>query len=256
VWLLEQNDFVKQWRSISMRRRVKMIGIEATLATRERAKALGLSFPRWERMMFDACLLDYRDLSRRAGKLSRLLEGNAHVWITTPGGTDLRLRLAGRVPEFSDGLATEKVAKDGGVVYLPPGFVGTTVDEKSAEGTVAYDSPIRFPEGTVEKLTLKLKSGRITSCDADSDIEVFGSVLRKTEGDVDRFSYFGIGLNPKMQLGFAQDDRVLGSVELNFGANQHRGGKNRGDRNWWGTVKRATIMVGGRKVMENGSMLV
>ena len=256
TWLLEQNDFVRQWTSISKRRRVKMVGIEATLATEERAKALGLDYANWRRMMFDACLLDYRELSGRAGRLRRFLKGDSWVRITTPRGTDLRLQLAGRTPEFSDGLATQQVARDGGVVYLPPGFVGTTVEETSAEGKVVYDSPIRFPEGRVEKLALQLKSGRIEGCTADSGVEAIRSVLRTTPGDVDRFSYFGIGLNPKIRLGYTQDDRVLGSVELNFGANRHRGGKNRGDRNWWGTVERATIIVGGRRVMENGKLLV
>lgn len=256
IWLLERNDFVKQWTSISKRRGVKMVGIEATLATEERSAALGLDFATWRRMMFDACLLDYRELSRRAGKLYRCLKGDSDVRITTPGGTDLRLQLASRTPEFSDGLATQQVAKDGGVVFLPPGFVGTTVDERSAEGTVVYDNPIRFPEGRVEELALELKSGRVEECAAGSGVEAIKRVLRATPGDVNRFSYFGIGLNPKMRLGYTQDDRVLGSVELNFGANQHRGGKNKGDRDWWGTVKRATIVVGGREVVKDGKLLV
>lgn len=256
IWLLEDNDFVKEWKKVSRRNRVKMVGIEASLATAERAESLGLDPATWRRMMFDACLLDYRDLSRRVRRLYRFLKGDAEVRIRTPGGTDLRLRLAGRTPEFSDGLATEQVAKDGGVVFLPPGSVGTTVDERSAEGKVAYDNPIRFPEGRVERLTLRLESGRVESYGAHSGAGAIRSVLRETRGDVDRISYFGIGLNPKMRLGYTMDDRVLGSVELNFGANQHRGGRNKGDRNWWGTVKRASIIVGGHKVMEDGRLLV
>ena len=41
LWFLENNNFVRQWKSIASARRVKMLGIEATLATEERAKALG-----------------------------------------------------------------------------------------------------------------------------------------------------------------------------------------------------------------------
>src|SRR3979490_1523481 len=41
-WVLEKNRLVRQWKAIARTRKVKMLGIEATLANPQRAKSLGI----------------------------------------------------------------------------------------------------------------------------------------------------------------------------------------------------------------------
>jgi hypothetical protein len=73
---------------------------------------------------------------------------------------------------------------------------------------------------------------------------------------VDRFAFFGFGLNPRLRHGFTQDDKVLGGFTIGFGRNQDKGGRNRADRDWWASMTQATVTVGGRIVMEAGNLPV
>ncbi|MDV3294132.1 MAG: aminopeptidase [Nitrososphaerales archaeon] len=256
IWFLEQNEFVKEWKSIATRRRVKMIGIEATLATKERARALGIDYRIYLETVFAGCIIDSHELGRRSKELASILGGRGVVRLTTPGGTDLRFDLDKRPVERSDGLVTEEDARKGRVVFLPAGATGTTVDEESAEGTIVYDNPIRMSNGTIEELTFQVRDGRVTKSAASRGLSVFKEYLSGEQGDGDRFAFFGFGLNPRLRLGCTQDDKVLGAVELNFGENQTRGGNNEGSRNFWGTVNGATVSVEGREIMRRGKLLV
>ena len=256
LWLLEDNNFVKEWKSIAARRRIKMVGIEATLATKERAKAFSIDFINYVRSMYDGCLADSLTMARQAKKLSSFLERKSLVRITTRAGTDLRFKLDERPVEVSHGLVTDEETKNGRVVFLPSGDVGTTVDEESAEGVVSYDGPIRRWNGTIEGLKIRVKDGRVTEYAASRGVDAFEEYLDSNGPDANRFAFIGFGLNPMLKRGYTQDDKVLGSVELNFGENESRGGKNRGGRNFWGTVSNANVTVDNRTVAKNGRLVI
>ena len=91
---------------------------------------------------------------------------------------------------------------------------------------------------------------------AERNQKVFERYLNEGKGDVDRFGFFGLGLNPNLRYGFTQDDKVLGSVEVNFGDNKGRGGKNNASAGWWACVSGATVTIDGTQVLENGRLLV
>ncbi len=255
LWFLENNNFVKQWKSIASARMVKMLGIEATLATEERAKALGLDYDDYRNVMFEGCLADYREIANHCRKLAQIIGGEAEVHVTTPRGTDFKFKLAKRSVDLGHGLADEKKAQAGRVTFLPAGGVEVTADERSAEGRVVYDVPIHTVNGPVENLTLTVENGRITESSASSHLQLFKRYLQG-KGDVDRFAFFGLGLNPKLRFGFTQDDKVLGSTIINFGNNQGNGGKNRAEGGWWGCMRHATIKIAGKPVMKEGKLLV
>ncbi|HLE64729.1 MAG TPA: aminopeptidase [Candidatus Bathyarchaeia archaeon] len=255
-WFFEKNRFVEQWKTIARQRKVRMLGIEATLATPERAKALGLDFEEWNRVMFDGCMADYLEVERHGKVLASLLSGEGEVHISTPHGTDFRFRLDSRPVDFSYGQATPEKVEKGDAVFLPSGGVGVTLDEGSGVGTVVFDLPVRTGEGTIEQLTLELEGGRVAHVSAERNQKVFERYLNEGKGEVDRFGFFGLGLNPNLRYGFTQDDKVLGSVEVNFGDNKDRGGKNNASDSWWACVSSATVTIDGTQVLKNGSLLV
>ena len=256
LWLLEDNSFVKEWKSITARRRVKMVGIEATLATKERAKAFATDFVNYVRSMYDGCLADSLTMARQAQRLSSFLGKKSLVRITTRTGTDLRFNLDERPVEMSHGLVTDEETKNGRVVFLPSGAVGTTVDEESAEGVISYDHPIRRWNGTTEGLKIRVKDGKVTEYAASRGADAFKEYLDSNGPDSNRFAFVGFGLNPMLKLGYTQDDKVLGSIELNLGENESRGGKNRGGRDFWGTVSNANVTVGNRTVAKSGKLVI
>ncbi len=259
VWLdtrYDKSRFAEQWARVARKNKVRMVGIEATLATPERAESMGLDLKEWRRVMFEGCTADPGEMASRGRALEPLMGGEGQVHMTTPFGTNLRFRLDKRPPDYSYGLATEEKAERGEVVFLPTGGIEVSAEEDSAEGRIVYDPLIRAGKSQVENLTFQVAQGRIKQFSARSGKEIFERYLREGSGDENRFAYFGFGLNPKLRHGFTQDDKVLGSTILGFGHSSAQGGKNVATGQWWASMTNATVTISGQKVMENGKLLV
>jgi leucyl aminopeptidase (aminopeptidase T) len=255
-WLLEDNNFVKAWRQIAKTNGVRMLGIEATLATPENAKALGLNYEEWRKIMFDGCTADYREIALHARRLAKIVGGEGETHLVTPHGTDFRFRLDRRPISDGYGLAEEEMVRKGRVVFVPAGGIEASAGEESGQGRIVFDAPILslVKEGRIEKLALEIRDGRITGYSADSNSAAFGRWLKEGSGDIDRFGFFGFGLNPKLRHGFTQDDKVLGGVTIGFGDNSDKAGKNRvaGGRHFWASMTGAIVTVDDNVIMDNG----
>jgi leucyl aminopeptidase (aminopeptidase T) len=260
IWLDERYDkstFAKEWATIARDHKVRMLAIEATLATPERAEVLGLNYEKWKEIMLAGCVADYHEVAKRERSLTSLLSGEEEVHITTPRGTDLRFRLDRRPVGVSDGLTSKEKAEKGMVTFLPAGAIEVSASEESAEGRIVHDVPLRVESGTLVGLTLQIKNGRIMEFTAEEHREVFEHHLQEGKGDNNRFAFFGFGLNPHLRHGFTQDDKVLGGVTVGFGDNENKGGRNRADgHEWWASMTRATVTIGETKVMRDGVLLV
>src|SRR6266581_7270020 len=258
-WFLEDNNFVKAWKKIAKASGVRMLGIEATLATPWIARALGLDYQAWRRIMFAGCMVDYHAIAERARRLAEIISGEGLVRVTTPHGTDFRFRLDRRPVDIGHGLADAERIREGRVVFVPAGGVEASADERSGEGVVVFDAPILslVKEGRIERLTLRVKNGRIAQHSAASNSNAFGRWVKKGSGAVDRFGFFGFGLNPRLRHGFTQDDKVLGGVTIGFGDNSDKAGKNKaGGRGFWASMTDATVTIDGRGIMRAGRLSV
>src|SRR2546428_8394121 len=206
--------------------------------------------------MFEGCTADPEEMTSRGRGLEPLLSGEGQVDVTTSFGTDLRFRLDKRTADYSYGLATEERAERGEVLFLPTGGIEVSAAEDSAEGRIVYDTSIRSGKGQVEGLTFQVSQGRVKQFSARSGKEIFERYLREGTGDENRFAYFGFGLNPKIRHGFTQDDKVLGSTIVGFGHSGAKGGKNVASGTWWASMTKATVTIGGQKIMEDGKLVV
>ncbi len=257
VWLdtrYDRSAFAERWSALAKARRVRMLGIEATLATPERAAALGLDYQEWREVMFGGCLVNYRLIARRATALATLLSRPNDVEITTPDGTTLHFSLGRRHAGGSDGIASPANAVAGRVTYLPAGAVEVAALEDSAEGTVVFDTPVRVGVQRTEGLTLEFEGGMVTRVTAKDGGEAFRRYLRDGTGGMARFGFFGLGLNPNLRHGFTQDDKVLGGVTIGLGDNTRKGGRNRASGEWWASVGGATVKIGGRTIVADGKV--
>ena len=204
-------------------------------------------------------MVDYHAIAERARRLAEIISGEGPVHITTPQGTDFRFRLDRRPVDTGYGLSDNEMVRKGRVVFVPAGGVEVSADEKSGKGVVVFDAPILslVKEGRIERLTLRVKNGRISQHSAASNSAAFGRWLKKRSGDVDRFGFFGFGLNPRLRHGFTQDDKVLGGVTIGFGDNSDKAGKNRaGGRGFWASMTEATVTIDGRVIMRAGRLSV
>ena len=209
--------------------------------------------------MFDGCMADYHEIAAKARILARIICGEGEARITTPHGTDFKFRLDRRPADDGYGLADQETVQKGRVVFIPAGGVETSASEDSGQGRIVFDAPILslVKEGRIERLTLKVKDGHILESSADSNSSAFHRWLKGGSGDIDRFGFFGFGLNPKLRHGFTQDDKVLGGVTIGFGDNSEKGGKNKSTpRGFWASMTQANVTIDGRAIMRDGSLLV
>jgi leucyl aminopeptidase (aminopeptidase T) len=257
-WLLEKNRFVKEWKAIAKARKVRMLGIEATMATPERARTIGLDYEEWRQIMFDGCMADHRAVSKRAKTLEKLIQSYGEVRIQTRHGTDFTFKLDNRPADSFDGVIRQDWVSQGRPSFLPAGGIEVSVDEQSGNGRVVFDKPIRslLREGIINRLTLTVSKGRIVNHSAGSQQQAFERWLKEGRGSVDRLAFFGFGLNPNLRHGFTQDDKVLGGVTIGFGDNSDKEGKNKADRGFWASMTGATVTIGNKHVMKDGKLLV
>ncbi len=259
VWLdtrYDRSTYAERWARIARANKVKMLAIEATLATPERARAQGLEYDDWRDVMFRGCMADHMAIAKRARRLTESMRGKGRVTVTTPSGTHLTFDLARRMVEVSDGISTSEMAEKGRIVFLPAGAVEVSVDEGSADGKIVYGSPVRMGNNIVEDLVLELEEGVTVDHAATNGSETFEQYLKGGGRDAARFSYFGFGLNPNLRHGFTQDDKVLGDLTLGFGGNKSMGGKNPANDQWWASITMATVKLDGRMLMADGRLVV
>ena len=247
VWYMSSNRYMEQWRRIAKENAVRMLGIEYCLATKERALALGINLPEWKTVMLNGCLANQNEIAANCEKISQKIEQGHEVTIQTPSGSKLRLRLLGRKVSKGDSVVDHKDAANGVVKFLPSGFVEVAADEDSLEGAAIFDSHIMAGKERIEKLVLEFKHGKIARYHSQSGIDCFRRYLSSGQGDVDKFAFFGVGLNPGLRHGFTQDDKVLGGVTIGIGGNEDKGGKNRtaGNTHWWASMTQGTVHVDG-----------
>lgn len=258
TWFLEHNKFVEQWKTIAKARKVRMLGLEATLATPEKAETLGLDYEEWRRIMYGGCMIDYGAVRERARALKKLMQTDDGVHVTTPHGTDFRFKLVNRPVDSFDGILGEDWVSQGRPGFLPAGGIEVSADEASGQGKIVFDQPILslLTEGRIDRLTLSVLGGRIVKCSANTHQLAFERWLEKGKGDVNRLAFFGFGLNPNLRHGFTQDDKVLGGVTIGFGNNTDKAGKNKADRGFWASMTAATVTIGKKQLMKDGNMLV
>ena len=254
VWYFDSNKYLESWRKIAQENSVRMLGIEYCLVTKERAQALGLNCTQWREVMLAGCVINQKEIAKKAVQLANIIQEGHEVSVQTPFGTSLKFKLVGRKPIVGDSIVSKEDAAQGIVKFLPSGFVEVAADEDSAEGTVVYDAPIPVRGAKkIEGLTLEFKHGKVVKYSAQAGIGEFENYLRSCQGDVDKFGFFGIGLNPGLKHGFTQDDKVLGGVTLGIGGNKDKMGKNKTteNRHWWASMTQATVQIDKKFTLKN-----
>ena len=205
--------------------------------------------------MLAGCVTNQREIAQKAARLASLMREGREVLVQSPFGTNLKFKLAGRKPVVGDSIVGQEDAVEGVVKFLPSGFVEVAPDENSAEGRLLFDAPIPVRGGKrIQGLSLEFRHGKVVKYSAQTGIAAFENYIKSSKGDIDRFGFFGIGLNSGLKHGFTQDDKVLGGVTIGIGDNEDKGGKNRtrGNIHWWASMTRATLQIDNRLVLKDG----
>jgi leucyl aminopeptidase (aminopeptidase T) len=171
-----------------------------------------------------------------AGYILHLSQGDRR-WLSDDGHIDAQDRTTGAI-----------------VSNLPGGSIYTTVIETQTYGSLWL--PIA-DEAT--DVVLHFQNGRIVSIEAASGAVSLVALLDRQTGEPRRISHIGVGLNPELRqpLGWTLvDEHVYGSLFVALGENRYMGGQNESSLNIDFSVPSATLLVGGRAIVRDGSIVV
>ena len=237
--------------------KIRNMSLPIGLITPERAKTYGFDYNQWRTSFNHAVNVDHQKMSALGNMVASKLEKASNVHITSPSGTDLRFKLAGRPVQVRDGILDEKdVSKQTLEESLPSGTVDVAPDESSSEGKIVFDQPTALRGKMLQVLQWTFKNGKLNSYNAVANLDAFTGLYDKATGDKDRLANFTIGLNPNAALiGFFGDRIVLGTVTIGIGGNKSLGGTNEASFGHEQSVRKPTVELDGQKLVVDGRIL-
>ena len=225
----------------------------------ERAEQLDVSRRQLADMLYGGLNVDYEQLQRTGESIRQVIAAGKEVRITAQNGTDLRVRIAGRPVNVSDGIISAEDRRRGAPatsVWLPAGEVYVMPVPGSAEGVLVTD--VDFYSGArVEGLRLEFKQGKVASMTAKSGLEALKAEYDAAGRGKDALSVLDFGINPGLKLPADKPIHAwsrAGMVTVGIGDNSWAGGDINIGFGMAPYVSNATVAVDGQAVIRDGKL--
>jgi leucyl aminopeptidase (aminopeptidase T) len=228
--------------------------------TEERAEQFGISRDELAGLMYGGVDADYAQLQSTGEQISKTLAAGKELRITSADGTDLRVGIAGRPVQVSDGVITAEDRKKGVPavsVWLPAGEVFLTPVAGTANGVVVADH-LFYQGDRVDGLRLELKGGKLVGMTAKSGLEALEQYYKVAGPGKDVFGVVDIGINPGIEVpegGAVNVWSRAGAVTVGVGNNTWAGGDNRVNFALFPEIKNATLEVDGTAIVKDGKLV-
>ena len=213
--------------------------------------ARGATLPTVEAEMFARLMsADFDTMAARSGRVAELLSDADAARFTCPRGSDMRFDLAGRAGIADDGDLTARGAFGNlpcGEGFISPAggsgvFVATTVGHFGSA-----DHEVR----------LTVEDGRLSDVSGELGEVLLEHLLRHGE-DGRHLAELGVGTNDRARLGgnLLEDEKVLGTVHVAFGASAAIGGTVNVPVHEDSVVVDPTLVIGSTTVVEDGRFVL
>lgn len=222
---------------------------------RRAASAMGVriaTFPGiTKEVMIRGMNADYKKISKLSVKLKAILETGSEIRVTSPSGTDISFSIKGRTSYASKGLFHAK----GESGNLPTGETFLAPVEGTSNGIFVVD-------GSMAGLGLvKNTNISITVKDGYADKITGGPLASKLKKQLDavgkdarNIAEFGIGTNDSARLSgiLLEDEKVMGTIHIALGNNLSMGGSVDVPIHLDGVIKKPTVYMDGKVLMQKG----
>jgi leucyl aminopeptidase (aminopeptidase T) len=197
---------------------------------------------------------DYQRIAERTERLCTLMERTTVIRVEAPGGTNVRLPIAGRTAHASSGLFRER----GQWGNLPTGEAYLAPLEGQSSGVVVVDGSMAGVGVTTQPIRIDVEAGYATRITGGPEAEKLIALLEPHGRDARNVAEFGIGTNDRAQLTgvILEDEKVMGTIHVAFGDNKSMGGTVRVPSHLDGLVKHPTVWFDDTKIMDAGRLLV
>ncbi len=205
---------------------------------------------------------EFQKMREVTRKYADALKSTNEVRITSPGGTDIRGSLKGRLPLPSYGIAEETYNH----TSFPTGEVMIPPVEGTAEGKVVIDISMSYVGKIVRPLTIYVEGGKAVRFEGGDQARAIQELVERLGNNADNLAEFGFGTN---QFGVItgnknQDKKIRGTAHVALGNNyafggrlvEGVGGEIKAPCHLDGVMDRVTAYFDGEKVIEEGRLLL
>ncbi len=194
--------------------------------------------------------IDYKKLHRLTLKLAALITGARKARIISDIGTDLYLDLSHRTAHADTGLVT----KPGSFSNLPAGEA--YIAPISADGYLVIDGSIASIGLLRRPIKVWIEEGKMKEVEGDR-----GRFRRLFEGlgpAAQTVGELGVGTNQKARLvgNILEDEKAAGTVHIAFGDNLGFGGNNSAEIHIDCLIKKPTLYLDDKMIIDNGNILL
>ena len=196
--------------------------------------------------------VDYNELKRKGDRLAALLTSASTARVTSEAGTDLTVSLRGRTGRNDDG----DLGEPGAFGNLPAGEAYIAPVESVGDGTIVFDASLAGYGLLSSPLRVTVKAGRAVEAESPAGQWLLNTL--DAGGEYGRsLAELGIGTNPAAILtgNVLEDEKVLGTVHLAFGASAGIGGANTAGVHIDGVLRRPTLELDGVRILEDGALI-
>jgi leucyl aminopeptidase (aminopeptidase T) len=242
------------------KRNVRQVAVGNGLYPTEwNAKHFGISRDELAKTFWAAVNTDYSGVQATGEKVKTTLSTAKELRITSPEGTDLKVKIEARPFFVSDGIISAEDVQKGGPavsVYLPAGEVYCAPVAGSAEGKIVIGQAF-FRGQEMTNVAIIIIGGKVTSMTGSG----LGFDAMKKEYDAvsdpgkDLVSYLDFGINPNLKIWPASKVGnwvQAGMVSIGTGNNMWAGGDNKAAFDVGGHLPGCTVTLDGKTIIEKG----
>jgi aminopeptidase len=209
------------------------------------AQEAEMSLNEYENFVYNACLVDWKKLSKRIKKIGNIFQKGKKVHLIGEN-VDLKFSIEGKnaISEYGE----ENMP--GGEIFMAP-------IRESLNGWIKFEYPAIYMDQEVCGIYLKFFNGKVISASADKNDKLLKEVL-KTDENSCYVGEFGIGVNPgikKYTKNLLFDEKISGTIHLALGMAYKENGGGNDSAVHWDIVKDMTkgkIILDGCVIQENG----
>lgn len=197
--------------------------------------------------------VDYAKMHGFIGRIANVLDNGKNVKITSKKGSNLTFSIKGRKSHGREGgIFTKK----GDYGNLPDGECFIAPIEGSANGVCVIDGSIGSIGKVDKQINISFKDGYAVDIKGGKAAKELEKLLNNAGKKARNLAEFGIGANEGAKIvgNMLEDEKVIGTCHIALGNNVGFGGKTNVPLHIDGLIKKPTIFVDGKKIMENGKL--
>jgi leucyl aminopeptidase (aminopeptidase T) len=201
-------------------------------------------------MLVRALNVDYQEMAGECTRFAGMLTDGAEALLTSPSGTHLSFSIAGRRGYPDAGIYTGP----GSFGNLPAGEACIAPVEGTAEGVLVIDGSLAGWGLLEEPLTLQIRGGQAVEARGGRAADWLVDVWRRYGEPARLVAELGVGFNPRAAVTgkVLEDEKAKGTAHIALGDNMSMDGHNEAPVHLDGVIRRPTLILDGRIVMDKG----